>query len=303
MEELKKFRKFSGKQNSLITCYFYNKSKEEAINFISKQLDLVQNIKDSYKKKMANDLIYNFKCHIENEPTSNINMIYLVSPEEINSFNLSKDQINILKEYNKPEYLYDVSDTYNINYLEDLFTDFTFYKVYELDKKSITEYQIKSTKKKKIASKKVSNQTELVELIDKSVDLVHGTSTFLKNFNCEIINFNKRLSEEEVLEQIYKIKITNTHNDLRNLLDNITNPEYEDKIIFGGKETKKYTELSMLSKLYIHESIYKKFLNVFKEYINFSVVEVKKLESGDISDTLKNDYDKCIGELYFKKTF
>ena len=44
-------------------------------------------------------------------------------------------------------------------------------------------------------------------------------------------------------------------------------------------------------------------MNVFKEYINFEVYEIKKLSHGDISDKLKNDYGDCIGELYYKKQF
>ena len=44
-------------------------------------------------------------------------------------------------------------------------------------------------------------------------------------------------------------------------------------------------------------------MNVFKEYINFEVYQIKKLKSGDISNTLSNDYDLCVGELYYKKQF
>ena len=133
--------------------------------------------------------------------------------------------------------------------------------------------------------------------------MLHGNSTFLKNLTCDNLFFNKRLCDDELLEEVKKIIILENHSKIENLLSNITNPEYEDKIIFGGGETKKFTELSMISKLYIHESIYRKFMNVFKEYINFEVYEIKKLNHGDVSDTLKNDYDNCVGELYYKKSF
>ena len=59
----------------------------------------------------------------------------------------------------------------------------------------------------------------------------------------------------------------------------------------------------MISKLFIHESIYKRYMNFFKEYINFEVYPIKKLKSGDISDNLIDNYDLCIGELYYKKQF
>ena len=75
-------------------------------------------MKDSYKRKLANDLVYNFKCHVENEQNSQINKIYLVSCDEINEFELTKKQINILKEYNKPKFFYKTSDKFMIDYME-----------------------------------------------------------------------------------------------------------------------------------------------------------------------------------------
>jgi len=303
MEELKKFRKISGKQNSLITAIFYNKSKEEISNYLGKQLEQIQNIKDTYKRKLTNDLIYNFKCKIESDEETKINKIYLVSPDEINNFSLSKDNISVLKEYNKPEIYYHTDERFNISYILDLFTDFNFFKVFELDKKSLTEFKINSSKKKKLETKSISSQSELLERIDSSVNLLHGNSTFLKNLNSDILFFNKRLREEEVIEEISNIIIKEGHVKLQNLIDNISNPEYDNKIIFGGNETRQFTELSMISTLYIHENIYKKYLNRFKDFINFNVIEIKKLEHGDISDILKKDYDNCIGELYYKKSF
>ena len=303
MDEIKKFRKVSGKQYSLITAIIYNESQEDVLKFINKQLELVQNVKDGYKRKLANDLVYNFKCYVENESNRQINKIYLVSCDEINDFELTKKQINILKEYNKPTTYYKTSDKFMIDYIVDLFTDFNFFKVLELNKKSVVEYDINPTKRKLVNKQNVNNQAELLEIINSNIKLVHGTSTFLKNITTDVLLFNRRLCDDDVLEEITKLIIIRDHNKLKDLLDNISNPEYEDKIIFGGNETKQFTELSMISTLYIHESIYRRFINRYKDYINFTVIEIKKLQFGDISDSLKNDYSCCVGELYYKKNF
>jgi hypothetical protein len=303
MDEIKKFRKVSGKQYSLITAIIYNESQEEVIKYINKRLELVQNVKDSYKRKLANDLVYNFKCHVENEQNRQINKIYLVSCDEINEFELTKKQISILKEYNKPKFFYKTSDKFIIDYIVDLFTDFNFFKVLELNKKNVVEYDINPTKRKLVKKQNVNNQSELLEIINSNIKLVHGTSTFLKNITTDILLFNRRLCDDDVLEEITKLIIIRDHNKLKDLLNNIINPEYENKIIFGGNETKQFTELSMISTLYIHESIYRRFINKYKDYINFPVIEIKKLQSGDISDSLKNDYNCCVGELYYKKNF
>lgn len=303
MDEIRKFRKISGKQYSLITLIIHDESIANVINFINKQLEIVNNIKDIFKKKMANDTLYNLKCHIENEQSDQINKIYLVSEKEINKFALTKQQINTLNKYKKNNIFYKVDEKYYIDYIIDIFTDFTFFRVLELDKKNVIEYDVNSTKKLQINKISVNSQIELVDLLNENVDLVHGSSTFLKNLTTDILFFNKKLSNDEVLEEIYKLKIQKSHDQIKYILDNINNPEYENKIIFGTKETKQYTELSMISKLFIHESIYRRFLNKYREYINFTVVEIKNLEYGDISDTLKKEYDCCVGELYYKKNF
>lgn len=303
MDEIKSYRKVRGKQNSLITLIVYDTSNDDLISYINKQLDLIKNIKDTFKRKMINDILYKLKCDIENLSEGKVNKIYLVSDDEISNFDLTKKNIHTLRDYNKPRIYYNTGERFEIDFILDLFTDFNFYHVLELDKKSGTIIEINSTKKKVLEKKNFSSQNDLLDFLSSKINIIHGNSTFLKNLNCDYLNFNKRLTDDEVLEEIVKIKITENHEKLENLFSNILNPEYEDKIIFGGSETKKYTELSMISKLYIHESIYRRFMNVFKEYINFEVYEIKKLRHGDISDKLKNDYDNCVGELYYKKSF
>lgn len=303
MEELNNFKKIKGKQNSLITMIVYDTTQDDLLQFIEKKLDLVKNIKDAFKKKIANDILFKLKCHVENGVESSMNKILLVSEEEVNSFNLTKNYLKVLRDYNKVKIYYETDERYNIGYILDLFNDFNFFTVLELDKKTGSYFEINSTKKKLLESKTINNQLELLELFDNKISILHGNSTLLKSLTTDKIYFNKRLCDDELLEEIDKIVITRNHSKLEFLLSNQSNPEYEDKIIFGQLETKKFTELSMISKLYIHESIYKRYMNVFKEYINFEVYPIKRLKTGDISNTLSNDYDLCVGELYYKKQF
>ena len=303
MEELKNFKKIKGKQNSLITMIVYDTTQDDLLQFIEKKLDLVKNIKDAFKKKIANDILFKLKCHVENGVESSMNKIFLVSEDEVNSFTLTKNYLKVLRDYNKVKIYYQTDERYNIEYILDLFNDFNFFTVLELDKKTGSYFEINSTKKKLLESKSINNQQELLELFNNKVSILHGNSTLLKNLTTEKSYFNKRLCDDEILDEINKLVITENHKKLESLLSNLTNPEYEDKIIFGQVETKKFTELSMISKLFIHESIYKRYMNFFKEYINFEVYPIKKLKSGDISDNLIDNYDLCIGELYYKKQF
>ena len=253
MEELKNFKKIKGKQNSLITMIVYDTTQDDLLQFIEKKLDLVKNIKDAFKKKVANDILFKLKCHVENGVESSINKILLVSEEEVNSFNLTKDYLKVLRDYNKVKIYYETDERYNIGYILDLFNDFNFFTVLELDKKTGSYFEINSTKKKLLESKTINNQLELLELFDNKISILHGNSTLLKSLTTDKTYFNKRLCDDELLEEIDKIVITRNHSKLEFLLSNQTNPEYEDKIIFGQFETKKFTELSMISKLYIKD--------------------------------------------------
>jgi hypothetical protein len=297
MEDLLKLRKVRDKQDTVLTIIIYDHGKEEFITYLKKQLENIKKIKDSYKRKAINDRLYDFLTFIESNAPEMINYIYLVGPE-MHDLELTKKQVNMLKEYNIKSLFYEYSDRYNINYIDKLFNDFDFYKVAEIDKKKITFFDMNSTKIKKLNSETVNNQQELLDFMGK-FDLVHGNSTLLKGLVCDKPNFNKRLSPEEIVEEIEKIIIRVNQKKLDELLNNITNPKYEDKIFFGGNETKKYTEQSMVKTLFIHESVYKKFNRIYAEYINFEVVEIRKLEHGDISDRLLNDYNCCVGELYY----
>ena len=297
MEEILKLRKVRDKQDTVLTIIIYDYTKDEFISFLKKQIENVKKIKDTFKKKLINDRLYDFLCFIESNAPERINYIYLVGPNT-HDVELSKKQVSMLREYNIKSLFYEFSDRYNINYIDKLFNDFDFYKVAELDKKKIIFFDMNSTKLKKLNSETVNNQSELLDYVGK-FDLVHGNSTLLKSLVCDKPNFNKRLSPEEIVDEIEKIIIRVNQKKLDELLNNITNPKYEDKIFFGGNETKKYTEQSMVKTLFIHESVYKKFNRIYAEYINFEVIEIRKLEYGDISDKLLNDYNCCVGELYY----
>lgn len=297
MDDLLKLRPLRGKLDTMITVIIYDYKKDDFLKFLDKQLETVNKIKDAFKKKYLNDRIYNFKLNVESSAPELINYIYLVG-DELYKHELTKNEIKTLKEYNKKTMYYEFSDRFKIDYIDKLFNDFKFYKIAELDKKKLIFYDMNSTKIKRQDNETINNQTELLEISSK-FDLLHGNSTLLKNFTCKKPTFNKRLSSEEVIDEIEQMIITNNHNKLQNLLDNMSNPKFEDKIFLGGIETKKYTEMSLVKVLYIHETIYRKFLNHFNEFINFEVIEIKKLSGGDISDKLFHDYDKCIGELYY----
>ena len=298
MEDLLKLRNVKGKLDTMFTIIVYKYKKDDFLAYLDKQLDSInKKMKDAYKKKIINDRIYNFKLNVESSAPDMINFIYLVG-DELYKYELTKKELKVLNEYNIKNLYYEFDEKFQIDYIDKLFNDFSFYKIAELDKKNLTFYDMNSTKIKKLNNETINNQNELNENAGK-FDLLHGTSTLLKNFTCEKLFFNKRLNPDEIIIEIEKIIIKKNHKKLEELLDNMTNPKYDDKIFIGGMETKKYTEMSLIKTLFIHESIHRRFLKHFSEFINFKIIEIKKLTGGDISDKLLHDYDKCVGELYY----
>ena len=297
MESLNKYKKVRDTKELLITIIVFDHTKDNLLSFLSHRLELIKNIKDTFKRKKANDRVYNLKNIIENKVNTNINSIFLVD-DDVFELELTKNNIKTLKDYNIKSLYFENDERFHVKYIQDLFNDFNFFKIAEIDKKSLTIYDLNSTKRRKIEERTINNQSELLE-ISCNVDIIHGVSTTLKNFDCKIPCFSKKLQLEELLNEIDKVVTVNSHNKLKELLDNLENPSYDGKIFLGQMETKKYTEMSLIKTLYIHESIYKRFLNHFSEYINFDVVEIKKLENNDISNELLKNYDKCVGELYY----
>ena len=71
------------------------------------------------------------------------------------------------------------------------------------------------------------------------------------------------------------------------------------KVVEGRINNRNYTQMSMLKKLFIHEKFYTIFTTRQKQYINFDIILIKKLNKDDISNTLLKDYEGFLGELYY----
>ena len=192
---------------------------------------------------------------------------------------------------------YENDDHFKIDYIIKLFTDFTFFKIGELNNKKLCIEEINSTKRLVIENKNISNQSELLD-VTKSLDLLHGVSSLLKNFNTSTNTFNKKLTRDEILDEINKVIMMESHKNLQNLIDNILNPSYDGKIFIGKKETDKFYDMYAIKTLFVHVDEYEKFIKS-KEDINFEVIKIDKLNVGDAGDVLSKSYGNYIGELYY----
>lgn len=299
MNEILKFKDVRGKPNTLITVIIKNQTKEEFIEYLNSCLNKIKNMKDNFKRQYVNDRIFNFKQYIIDNSKNDMNNIFLVN-NDVYDYKLSKNEVKILNDYNIRDLYFKYDDRFHINYVYNLFNDFDFYKVIELNKKSLSIWNINTTKNKLIEDFQLNTQSDFDDFIKKqhNIDLIHGVSTYIKKNNSSNI-YNKKLNNEEILDEIDKIIIKKDHNKLNNIYLMLQNDKTSNKLVLGRKESRKYTRMGMLKTLFIHEDYYNQFSNRQKEFLNFEIIIIKKLEKNDISVEFLRSYDGFIGELYY----
>ena len=80
----------------------------------------------------------------------------------------------------------------------------------------------------------------------------------------------------------------------------MSNPAFDNKFLFGKKEVPNGILDYMVKKLYITPSLMRQLRkNISKDYLNFEILEIDSLESGDIGDNFIKDYDGIIGLKYY----
>lgn len=289
--EIKEFISHKGKSNSCYTIYFVKWKYDEVITELKKILDNInKKIKDNYKKKMSNDIIYSLVSYIEEnfKPDNLISRIFLVNDKQINDFLLRKEQLKIAQEwYIESSYLqYD--DHYHVDYLLKLFNNEKIYNVLSIDNKIAQNMEITETKYRIIFNKDIS----LVEPSSK-YDLVYGISSQLKNFN----GIKGEFTKTQILQKIKEKQLIENHKELDKILSNITNPKWQHKLVFGKKDISKSLEYCEIETLFCSSKHFEKIKQNIS--INFKVIIIDKIIDGDIGHQFKKDYSGLLGIKYY----
>ena len=111
----------------------------------------------------------------------------------------------------------------------------------------------------------------------------------------------KKLNNDNIIKIINKLEIEKFQNLLKiEVLDQIKNPEFEDKFLFGKNEVGKGILNYMVKKLYIKPSLLRSLKkNTPSEYLNFKILEVDSIENGDIGENFVKDYSGIIALKYY----
>ncbi len=293
---------------TMITCIVYNYDIQTFIRELYERLEAIKNIKHPKIKKLSNDRIYSLIQYIDKwDKEIKLNHIFLIN-EEIYEYKLSKKNIGTLKEFGMKNQIIYFEEKFKIEYLLDFFTNFNYYDVYECKKLQVNHMHLTKTKSKIIKTSTCKNNEELCAFISNNTStphtqsIIHGQSTLLKNIQSKNLVFNKKLRQEEIIEEFEKVQIIENHNKLEKVFDYMNDERKIHLLVYGKikNEIKDAIEQYRVKELYCHVdrlSILKKQLP--SEYYNFPIYKIQKLKDGDLSDKLLHEYRGVIGLSYY----
>ena len=301
------------------TILIYESKFEEILNQIVKKIENINKKSiDGYKKKKINDRLHKLKTTIENKfkPEEEINE-FIILNESINLFKISKKDIQFCKEWNLSKFIfiqngidiekYDGTHESIESFINELISIDKVRTVFKFDKNTFYVNELYSTKTKTLENHTVND--EIVDtLITKHKPIVlYGLNPLVKklssNNSLSQIIIYKNLSKSEVIDSISKYEIKENQLKFKSIvLDNINNPEYDEKFLFGTKEVSWGLNNYMVKHLFINPKLFTNFNSSeeSKELIsNIQVTIVQPLEAGDYGITLNKNYGGAIALKYY----
>ena len=280
------------------TILIYGKLVNDVKKKLLDDLDKVnKRMKDAYKKKIINNRLYQIIKVLDSQFKDNdiLNCIIL-SGRNLNYFTLSQNELKLCNKWNIKNFYIEYDDKFRIKYLKNLFSENKINLIFEFNGDVINIIELDKVKSRFIDKINVDNYNEILDLIEKNnPKIIHGsTIKKLKDLNNV---YYKKLSSEEINDIINKMEINESQNILKKeVLNQLSNPAFDNKFLFGKKEVSNGIMDYMIKKLYITSSLMRQLRkNISKDYLNFEILEVDSLESGDIGYIFLKDYDGIIG--------
>jgi hypothetical protein len=167
------------------------------------------------------------------------------------------------------------------------------------------------TKEKELECKKITHDQKIIDEIEnvrknhnyKDNIIIYGNSPYLNKISNikEVIIHNDFLNKEEVYTLYENENMKKKHILLEKKLNDLKN-ENTDLYVFGKlkMEIKEAIETYMLKELYIENKKYDKLKTFIDDaYLNFNVITIKSIESGDIGDMFIKNYNGIMGIKYY----
>lgn len=295
---LKNYRS-SGKSDSHYTMYFYNYNLSEAIKFLSDKLEKVnKSIKDSYKRKMANDIIYEIKTTIENGTyEEKFNYFILANQKDCHIIPFSEDDLMLASTWNMSPTMFEHDSKFMINYLEKLFSTELNILVYHFNNKEVT---IKSVdyNKVKIEQKISVDKFDDIDKPSNRLSIYCGISSYLDKNKPPYLIKSKTVTNDDIIEYYQQIiEEKNIARLEKDILGNIANEKVNHKFLFGRNEISEGITNMVIKTLYITEKLFRILKKKLVETDSLSLLnfEIITISNGRV---LKQ-FEGMIAEKYY----
>lgn len=298
----------SCKDKILYTILVHDHTNEELIDIVKKKLENInKKISNSFKKKLINDKIYSFINYLESEMnrSEKVNSIFLIN-DKINRIDMSLSEKSFCKNWNISKFTFEFDEEFKIDYLMELLSTKMIKCVFKFDKSSYSVVHLDSTKSKVIENHSSLNEDSIITYINQHKPVViYGMCSILKKLshleskNLSILN--RHMTNDEILEFI-RIKNIEFNQEVfkTEFLDNINNPALLDKLIFGKKNISEAINNFLIKKLFINPKLYKILKNnADSSTLNFEIIIVQSLKSGDFGHDLNKNYNGMVGIKYY----
>jgi hypothetical protein len=304
-----KYATTKGKSNSMYIYVLYKCPQEKLKDHITKQLEIIDRVNDSFKRKLFSSRYYSIKDMLEENPEDHIYNCVLFIDDELNQHKLTEYNMNLLERYNHQNITYVYDDHYKLDFVEDLLFNNDPYHVYRINNNKIDYIQMTKTKKNAVSSKE-EKSLDIKSFVDSTLPpnkkyLLYGISSKLKNYSDEraYTIINKHIKDDELLEMVDKINQENILISFGNDMNMLNDPKQSHKIIFK-KDLALKIKNSQLEKLYIETKMHDKFLENMKKNqldITFKIIiidsSLKSFEEN--KEKLIEQYGGVVGIAYY----
>ena len=305
----KQINNYEGKKNSAYVFIIYNHKTNNFIEFIKSKMYECHKIKDPIIKKNTNDIYFSIINLIEEQfkVQKNLNIIICSTPKFIEYYNLSKNNINILKEFNCPNITIKYDNIFDCQWITDYISDKSFINEIYINNNIFKLFRINSTKYKCIIeiNDKTKNINDFIkENISGEKYIIHGSSHKFKNYNEKDNNLlffeNKQISHTEVYDIYLKLLNLDNVEEVKKILEFLKNKKTMDLISLGHKKIFSDLENGYLEKIYCYKKIYKKLDELIKKNnlsVATKIIQIKLDTKSDDTLILKQ-FGGIIGLKY-----
>ncbi len=315
------YNQFVSNLELCVSIYAYDLSINVMKEKLEQTLESCRKISNPIKKNALCNSLFSLikRLSDNNEDTDVIKSIFFIyqgseSGCETIMFEhiMTPNEIATLREYNFPIYQYKNSDKFPIEEWNDIFTNFNFVQSIQINQQNMKHMRLNRYKMKEIMNCKITNESSLIEHIDRIYRenknqkiFLYGVSNYLtqrirdmNEVNCRVENLNREEVWMWKKDEEMKMNLALLEERLRD----ITDERKIDLFVFGRIkiEIKEHIDNYLLKELFIEERKIKILESIVpQETLNFRIIPIRSLQSGDIAQEFIEKYNGLMGIKYY----